>query len=87
MRTTIDIPEPLLRRAKATAAMRGMKLKDLITSFVESGLENNVPVQEARGNHGPLPVFLRTNSVVPSLSNAEIEAILIKEELESLARY
>jgi hypothetical protein len=30
MRTTVDLPDELLRRAKATAALRGQKLKDLI---------------------------------------------------------
>lgn len=34
MRTTVDIPDELLRRAKSTAALRGRKLKDL----VEEGL-------------------------------------------------
>ena len=34
MRTTIDIPDELFRRAKSDAALRGRKLKDL----VEEGL-------------------------------------------------
>ncbi len=31
MRTTIDLPDPLYKRVKAMAAMRGLKLKQLIT--------------------------------------------------------
>jgi hypothetical protein len=34
MRTTVDIPDELFRRAKSQAALRGRKLKDL----VEEGL-------------------------------------------------
>lgn len=34
MKTTIELPDELYRRAKATAALRGRKLKDL----VEEGL-------------------------------------------------
>lgn len=34
MRTTVDLPDELLRQAKAEAALRGRKLKDL----VEEGL-------------------------------------------------
>jgi len=34
MRTTVDIPDDLFRRAKSEAALRGRKLKDL----VEEGL-------------------------------------------------
>jgi hypothetical protein len=30
MRTTVDLPEELFRRAKSEAALRGQKLKDLI---------------------------------------------------------
>jgi len=30
MRTTVDIPDELLRRAKSEAALRGRKLKDLL---------------------------------------------------------
>lgn len=34
MRTTIEIPDTLFRRAKATAAVRGTSLKDLIVEAV-----------------------------------------------------
>lgn len=30
MRTTIDLPDPLFREVKATAASRGLKIKDFI---------------------------------------------------------
>ena len=35
MRTTVELPEPLLRRAKATAALRGSSLKCLFIAAVE----------------------------------------------------
>ena len=35
MRTTIDVPEPLLRRAKAEAALRGLRLKDVVRDALE----------------------------------------------------
>lgn len=38
MKTTIDLPDPLFRRAKATAAERGLSLKALITEAVEKRL-------------------------------------------------
>jgi len=38
MKTTIDLPDPLFRRAKATAAYRGVSLKTLITKAVENSL-------------------------------------------------
>ncbi len=38
MKTTIDLPDPLFRRAKATAAHRGVSLKTLISKAVENDL-------------------------------------------------
>lgn len=38
MKTTIDLPDPLFRRAKATAATRGISLKALVTNAVEKDL-------------------------------------------------
>ena len=38
MRTTIEIPDELLRHAKARAALRGMKLKDLVAEALEAAL-------------------------------------------------
>jgi hypothetical protein len=38
MRTTIDLPDELLRQAKARAALDGVKLKDLIICYVQEGL-------------------------------------------------
>lgn len=39
MKTTIDLPDPLFRRAKATAAVEGISLKSYITKAVQSRLE------------------------------------------------
>ena len=35
MRTTVDLPDPLFRRTKAVAALRGSSMKDLIIRAVE----------------------------------------------------
>jgi hypothetical protein len=48
MRTTIDLPDELLRRAKSEAALRGRKLKDL----VEEGLRLVVETPPS-GGKGP----------------------------------
>ena len=38
MRTTIDIPEPLLRRAKAAASLDGKSLRAYVTEALEQRL-------------------------------------------------
>lgn len=39
MKTTIDLPNDLYRRAKAEAALRGRKLKDLVEEGLRLALE------------------------------------------------
>ncbi len=39
MRTTVDIPDQLFRRAKSEAALRGRKLKDLVEEGLRLVLE------------------------------------------------
>ncbi len=56
MRTTITLPDPLLRQLKSRAALQGTTLKALVQSFVERGL--NTPAETA---HAP------PRSVLPSL--------------------
>jgi hypothetical protein len=38
MKTTFDLPEPLLRRAKAVAAHQGRPLRDLVAKAIEGKL-------------------------------------------------
>ncbi len=40
MRTTIDLPDALFREVKSTAAARGIKLKDLVISALQSAIQN-----------------------------------------------
>jgi molybdopterin biosynthesis enzyme MoaB len=44
MRTTIDVPEDLLRRAKAEAALKGMSLKEWMTRAVRAALREPAQV-------------------------------------------
>lgn len=88
MRTTIDIPEDLLRRAKSTAALRGIKLKDLVASLLEAGLrtEQSQPqVVRETGQKRAIPVSISSCGEVPALSNLELAEIFLKDDLQNLA--
>jgi hypothetical protein len=41
MKTTIEIPDPLFRKAKATAAERSQSLKDFVTEALQEKLAVN----------------------------------------------
>jgi hypothetical protein len=47
MKTTIEIPDPLFRKAKSTAAERGQTLKEFVTEALQERLAANK--SEARG--------------------------------------
>jgi hypothetical protein len=47
MRTTIDLPDPLFREVKATAARQGMRLKDYVTEALRDKLAKR-PAQAKR---------------------------------------
>lgn len=83
MRTTLDLPDPLFREVKIRAAEKGVSLKELLTSYVEMGLRE--PHQEARPVRSPLPAPIPSRGgVTPSLTNAEIEELFLKEDLERM---
>ena len=49
MRTTIDIPERLLRQAKAEAALRGLRLKDIVRDALEDHLAGDGRLADPAG--------------------------------------
>jgi hypothetical protein len=83
MRTTVDLPDDLLRKVKAHAALQGTTLKDLLTRYVEQGLRRSSQVspEPARRSRSELPVARpATGRSLPALSNAELFSVLDAEE-------
>ncbi len=48
MKTTLEIPDPLFRRAKAKAAERGQTLKQLVTEALQEKLAGDVRGRRSR---------------------------------------
>lgn len=73
MKTTVEVPDDLYRRAKAEAALRGRKLRDL----VEEGLRLVLEAPRKTGRHPSLDGLMKrargmVDSGVPDLaSNSE----------------
>ena len=76
MRTTIELPTPLFRNAKAAVAARGITLKEFITEAVQRALAS--PSEARRMEHPPVPRGKRT---IRARSNREIAALLEDEDL------
>ena len=55
MRTTVDLPEALFRKTKATAALRGSTMKELIAHAIEK--EVGSPTVTKKGKRITLPLI------------------------------
>ena len=89
MRTTLDLPDETFRQLKAQAALSGLKLKDLVTQFIERGLAAGAIQSASPRQRLPLPVaILRDPNAPPrpALTNADLEAILDEQDLEQYQR-
>lgn len=72
MRTTIDLPDPVLRRLKAAAALEGISLKEIILRAVEKELQPGRP----KKGRIRFPLIRSKQPGTLSLTNAEIDEIL-----------
>jgi hypothetical protein len=77
MRTTIDIPETTLKRAKAAAALQGRSLKRFVVEAIESSLHAGSAPRRGRVSL-PLVPSKRPGSV--RLTGGKIARLLTEED-------
>ena len=75
VRTTVDIPDPIYRRLKASAALRGCSVRQLILESVATELEDRTQDVQAKRISLPLIKSKRPGSL--KLSNQKINEILM----------
>jgi len=80
MKTTIEIPDPLLRRAKAAAAKRGQSLKDFLNEALAEKLKpasQTVPADAPpwMAGFGELRHLGRETRRIQALIDAEFEQV------------
>ena len=86
MRTTIEMPEPLFRRAKATASLRGMTLRDLVTQAVEREVSLGDLGLLRTGRPVRLPLVPSARPGHRRLTTDTIARLMATEDLDVLAR-
>ena len=79
MKTTLEIPDDLFRRTKATAATRGESLKDFVTTALKEHLERQTASAPLRG----------WRSVFGQAKREDVDAVdaVIAEEFEQKGIY
>lgn len=80
MRTTVDLPAALMRAAKARAAGRGERLKDLFTRALAH--EVGGPIGERGSTRVVLPLVGSDDGPRVNVTNADIEAAQAAEDSE-----
>ncbi len=78
MRTTLDLPDAVARRAKLAAVRRNMSLKDLIVAALERELDARSV--KPRGAALKFPLISSSAPGQRTLSPDEVHEILVREE-------
>jgi hypothetical protein len=80
MRTTVDLPTPLFRRAKARAAERGETLRDLFQRAVEAEVDTGRGGTVTGATRVKLPLFGDPNGPKTLITNTDIERMLAAQD-------
>jgi hypothetical protein len=91
MRTTLDLPDPLLRELKARAALSGQSLKALLTELIQRAMR--MPAVPESGLQTPptLPTLPRLQTQasqppLPALDPADLADLELQDDLDKLRR-
>lgn len=77
MRTTLDLPDPLLRQLKSRAALQGTTLKQLIREAIERGLSAPPAPERIEGQRSTPPSLVLGRPLrAKRFSNAALSALL-----------
>ena len=74
MRTTVDIPDPVYRRLKAEAALRGCSVKELVLRGAQAELEGRRDAPKSKAI--TLPIIDSKRPGWLHLTNAQVNEIL-----------
>ena len=78
MRTTLDLPDDLMRHLKSRAALEGRSLRDLVLALVERGMQEPAPRPAAAPPTLPTICICQPLGAA-SLTNAGLSALADEE--------
>ena len=82
MRTTFDLPDDLMKRAKIAAVKRGSTLRDLVAEALRRLLAEQSAPERKRMTEAP--IRLPPGHTIPILSNSQIAQLFNEEDVTSL---
>ncbi|MGO1193354.1 MAG: hypothetical protein ACTMHH_05705 [Nesterenkonia sp.] len=84
MRTTVDIPDELMRKAKVRSAEQGETLKELFVRVLEREVSTSVASRGFGEVQLPLVGQKGDSPAVRSLTNAQIEDLLTHSDAQGV---
>jgi hypothetical protein len=83
MKTTLEIPDPLFRRAKSAAASRGIPLREFVTEAVKEKLANTGSAAEKpwMAAFGQMRGLRKETARINRLIEAEFEQVEAEDRL------
>jgi len=84
MRTTLELPDGLLKRAKIDAVRRGITLKELVARGIERELEEGDGASERR--RAAFPIFRPTQPGVRPITPEDVRREELEEDVRLSAR-
>ena len=82
MKTTLDIPEELVREMKIRAAKEGRKLREIATEVIRAGLSTEKSVTPETEPHKVKLPMLTGGKAIRQFTPEEIDEILLQQEIE-----
>ena len=82
MRTTIDLPDALLKHLKARAALEGRTLRDLVVDLVEKGLNTREAVDPQQRMQARPLIGGATPGSVDALANPALQVQINQDDDE-----
>jgi hypothetical protein len=81
MRSTFDLPDDLMKRAKIAAVKRGSTLRDLVAEALRRLLADQ---SAERKRMSEAPVRMPPGHTIPILSNSELAKLFEQEDIAHL---
>lgn len=86
MKTTVEVPDELMREIKVRAAREGRKLKDVIAELLQRGLESSAIEPPRRRIEFPLIKTAHPAARGNELTPDETHQILLDQEVDWLVK-
>jgi plasmid stability protein len=86
VKTTIELPDDLVRAVKLRAVREDRKLKDMVAELLRRGLAADTDLAAARGRRVPLPLIRGGHPAAPGeeLTPERVANILLQDDVRSV---